>query len=148
MGFSREEFWSGLPFPSPGDLPNQGMEPRSPALQADSLSSEPPRNPKQRTFQQICRFMRNEEEAEMQAPSLICLNSTAYCPPSTPQSWVCLRWMRHHTQPLLDSLGTKSGISRRLVATAALGKTKVELFLPLNCGSHIKFGSVNSFRYY
>ena len=36
MGFSRQEYWSGLPFPSPEDLPNSGIEPRSPALQADS----------------------------------------------------------------------------------------------------------------
>ena len=42
MEFSRQEYWSGLPFPSPGDLPNPGMEPRSPALQADALPSEPP----------------------------------------------------------------------------------------------------------
>ena len=42
MGFYRQEYWSGLPFPSPGDLPNPGTEPRSPALQADSLPSEPP----------------------------------------------------------------------------------------------------------
>ena len=42
MEFSREEYWSGLPFPSPGDLPDPGIEPRSPALQADSLLSEPP----------------------------------------------------------------------------------------------------------
>ena len=42
MGFSREECWSGLPFPSPGDLPDPGIEPRSPALQADALTSEPP----------------------------------------------------------------------------------------------------------
>ena len=41
-GFSRQESWSGLPFPSPGDLPNPGMEPGSPTLQADALSSEPP----------------------------------------------------------------------------------------------------------
>ena len=40
MGFSRQEYWSGLPFPSPGDLPNPGIEPRSPALQADALFSE------------------------------------------------------------------------------------------------------------
>ena len=39
-GFSRPEYWSGLPFPSPGDLPDLGIEPRSPALQADSLPSE------------------------------------------------------------------------------------------------------------
>ena len=42
MGFFKQEYWSGLPFPSPGDLPNGGIEPRSPALQADSLPSEPP----------------------------------------------------------------------------------------------------------
>ena len=42
MGFSRQEYWSGLPFPSPGDLPGPGIEPRSPALQADALPSEPP----------------------------------------------------------------------------------------------------------
>ena len=42
MGFSRQECWSGLPFPSPGDLPNPGIKPGSPALQADILPSEPP----------------------------------------------------------------------------------------------------------
>ena len=42
MGFSRQEYWSGLPFPSPGDLPDPGIEPRSPALEADTLTSEPP----------------------------------------------------------------------------------------------------------
>ena len=42
MEFSRQEYWSGLPFPSPGDLPNPGIDPRSPALQADTLPSEPP----------------------------------------------------------------------------------------------------------
>ena len=40
--FSRQEYWSELPFPSPGDLPNPGIEPGSPALQADTLPSEPP----------------------------------------------------------------------------------------------------------
>ena len=41
MGFSRQEYWSGLPFPSPGDLTDPGIEPRSPALQADSVLAEP-----------------------------------------------------------------------------------------------------------
>jgi len=45
MGLSRQEYWSGLPFPSPGDLPNPRIEPRSPALQADSFLSEPPGKP-------------------------------------------------------------------------------------------------------
>ena len=45
MGFSRQEYQSGLPFPSPGDLPNPGIKPGSPALQADALPSEPPGKP-------------------------------------------------------------------------------------------------------
>ena len=45
MGFSRQEYWSGLPCPPPGELPNPGIEPRSPTLQADSLPSEPPGKP-------------------------------------------------------------------------------------------------------
>ena len=44
VGFSRQEYWSGLPFPSPGDLPNPGIELGSPALQANALPSEPPGN--------------------------------------------------------------------------------------------------------
>ena len=42
MGFSRQEYWSRLPFPSPGDLPDLGIEPRSPSLRVDALPSEPP----------------------------------------------------------------------------------------------------------
>ena len=42
MGFFRQEYWSGLPFPSPGDLPDPGVEPWSPPFQADALTSEPP----------------------------------------------------------------------------------------------------------
>ena len=44
MEFSRQEYWSGLPFPSPGDPPAPGIEPGSPTLQIDSLPSEPPAN--------------------------------------------------------------------------------------------------------
>ena len=43
--FSRQEYWSGLPFPSPGDLPDAGTELKSPALQADTLPTEPPGKP-------------------------------------------------------------------------------------------------------
>ena len=45
MGFSQQEYWSGSPFPSPGDLPDPGIEPRSPTLEADALTSEPPGKP-------------------------------------------------------------------------------------------------------
>jgi len=44
-GFLRQEYWRGLPFPSPGDLPDPGIEPRSPTLRADTLTSEPPVHP-------------------------------------------------------------------------------------------------------
>ena len=47
MEFSRQEYWSGLTFPFPGDLPNRGIKPRSSALQADSLPPEPPEKPAQ-----------------------------------------------------------------------------------------------------
>ena len=46
MEFSRQEYWSGLPFPSPGNLPNPGIEAGSPTLQADALQSEPPGKPR------------------------------------------------------------------------------------------------------
>ena len=45
MGFSRQEYWSGLPFPSLGDLPNPGIEPTSPALAVGFFIAEPPRKP-------------------------------------------------------------------------------------------------------
>ena len=51
MGFSRQEYWVGLPCPPPGDLPNPGVEPGSPTLQADSLPSEPPGTIAQRWIQ-------------------------------------------------------------------------------------------------
>ena len=59
MGFSRQKYWSGLPFPSSGDLPDPGIKPRSPVLQADSLLSEPPGKPlenhgdKEQTFKPV-----------------------------------------------------------------------------------------------
>ena len=46
MGFSRQEYWSGLPFPSPGYLPDPGIKPGSPALQADALPTEPSGKPR------------------------------------------------------------------------------------------------------
>ena len=54
-GIFRQEYWSGMPFPSPGHLPNPGIEPRSPTLQADSLPTEPPGKPK--SERESCSFM-------------------------------------------------------------------------------------------
>ena len=46
MGFSRQEYWSGLPFPSPGDFPDPGIEPMSPALVGEFFTTEPPGKPR------------------------------------------------------------------------------------------------------
>ena len=62
MGFPRQEYWSELPFPSPGDLSNPGIEPKSPALQADSLPSEPPGKPVTRyEFLQINKSIKQKQ---------------------------------------------------------------------------------------
>ena len=50
MGFSRQEYWSGLPFPSPGDLPDPGEKPASPALAGGFLTTEPPGKPHFSTY--------------------------------------------------------------------------------------------------
>ena len=62
MGFSRQEYWSGLSFPSSGDLPNPGIKPRYPALQADSLLSEPPGKPILEVDEQIDAMKEAKEQ--------------------------------------------------------------------------------------
>ena len=57
MEFSRQEYWSGLPFPSPGDLPNPEIECWSPALKADSLPSVPPGKPCARVVYADCSYL-------------------------------------------------------------------------------------------
>ena len=63
MGFSRQEFWSGLPLSSPGDLPDPGIEPRSPTLQADALPSQPPRNRSVNNNKQLLNNLPEMQEA-------------------------------------------------------------------------------------
>ena len=60
MGFSRQGYWSGLPFPSPGDFPDPGIKLRSPALQADALPSEPQKSLKWNRKKK--RIKRNEDD--------------------------------------------------------------------------------------
>ena len=61
MGFSRQEYWSGLPFPSPWDLPDLGIEPGSPALHADSLPPEPPGG----CIKRVCEASRIEKNLQI-----------------------------------------------------------------------------------
>ena len=67
MGFSRQEYWSGLPFPSPGDLPNPGIELRSPVLQADALPSEPPLNSGLQVASQNAQIDSNQVVSNLEA---------------------------------------------------------------------------------
>ena len=63
MEFSRQEYWSGLPFSSPGDLPNPGIEPGSPTLQIDALPSEPPWIPyvfEKISFEKNCKYVHSD----------------------------------------------------------------------------------------
>ena len=65
MRFSRQEYWSGLPFPSPGDLPNPGIEPGCPALQADALPSESPRKPNEEKPDEENQRKKNQTQKAM-----------------------------------------------------------------------------------
>ena len=64
MGFPRQEYWSGLPFPSPGDLPDPGIKPGSPSLQADALTSEPPMSKKKKKKKKEWRCQQLEDVPE------------------------------------------------------------------------------------
>ena len=74
MGFPRQEYWSGLPFPSPGDLPDPGIEPSSPALAGWSFTIEPPGKPEERMLMLLLghfsrvRLCATPEMAAHQAP--------------------------------------------------------------------------------
>ena len=64
MEFSRQEYWSGLPLPSPGDLPDPGIVPRSPELQADTLPSEPPGKPQRKHILKSKPTTHHESESD------------------------------------------------------------------------------------
>ena len=77
MEFSRQEYWSGLPFPSPGDLPDPGIEPVSPAFQADSLPPEPPGKHHANSLRGYCiqllNFQRKKTMIEVVVTNLIAM---------------------------------------------------------------------------
>ena len=81
MGFSRQEYWSGLAFPSPEGLPDPGIEPGSPALQADALPSEPPGKPI--LFYFILFFYQGETESEVAQSCLTLCDRMDYSPPGS-----------------------------------------------------------------
>ena len=76
MGFSKQEYWSGLPLPPPGDLPGPGIEPRSPALQADTLTSEPPGKPNGSRIYWLSKHLHFEMTVDTQIQN--CQDQTHY----------------------------------------------------------------------
>ena len=83
MGFSRQEYWSGLPCPPPGDLPDPGIEPRSPALQVDSFLSEPPGSPEE-------ALSNLQTSLRLPGPSLFCHQSVSQrCSHTDPLIFFC-----------------------------------------------------------
>ena len=93
MEFSRQEHWSGLPFPSPRDLPNPGMEPGSPALQADSLPAELPREAQRHLYTAQIRHISSQPQTlllpSVSGPdALVCLTTPFPSGLATPPSFV------------------------------------------------------------
>ena len=88
-GFSRQEDWSGLPCPPPGDLPNPGIKQGYPALQVDSLPAELPENPMLKLFGVPIYFTKMEMEAQMEG-SCHFLKAKLGCDRDCPPSDICI----------------------------------------------------------
>ena len=91
MGFSRQEYWSGLPRPPPGDIPNPGIEPRSPALQVDSLPSEPPGKLKNTRVGSLSLLQRTFPTQELN-PGLLHCRQILYQPSHQGSPCVCIKF--------------------------------------------------------
>ena len=107
MGLSRQEYWRGLPFPSPGDLPNPGNELRSPALQADSLPSEPPGKPKNTGVGSLSLFQGIFQTQESNQGLLHCrqiLYQLSY--QGSPYTHIHINTHTHRGKPLLSDGNT------------------------------------------
>ena len=112
MGFSRPEYWSGLPCPPQGDLPNPGIQPRPPTLQADSLSSEPPGKPKNTGVGSLSLLQGNFLTQESNRGLLHC--------------WQILYQLSHQGSPENTTISFIEFIPRSSMATSALrGKPSV-----------------------
>ena len=87
--YSRQEYWNGLPFPSPGDLPGPGIKPRSPALQADALTSEPPGKPQNTVLKRDRRerMLAPPEEQSVFPKDKDCLDRTVINPSGKRQGY-------------------------------------------------------------
>ena len=102
VGFCRQEYWSGLPFPFLGDLPDSGIEPRSPALEADTLTSKPPGKPGVRG---VCNFLGSvlpQQKFEVADGPVLQLSFIGKQRKIHPQSMRVGRPKRHEEKPLVQ----------------------------------------------
>ena len=104
MAFSRQEYWSGLPFPSPGDLPDLGIKPRFPALQADTLSSDQPRKPQGKSLALQADTLPSESLGKPQGNTLgsLKLYSRATCTDTENISTIVLKKRSCNTSSIFE----------------------------------------------
>ena len=98
MEFSRQEYWSGYPFPSPGDLPNPGIKPGSPGLQANSILCEPRGKPTK------CQWLNTIDSSQCKLVALLPLTRNTWPPGSWQEGKG--KWGRHTNSSLLDPVVT------------------------------------------
>ena len=116
MGFSRKEYWSGLPFPSPGDLPDPGIKPGSPAMQADTLPSYPSIKMKKNIMANLykevpCNPQNNEKRLRFIVKESIFKHYAWY----DPIFWMMCKWREVQKSTLLrrDTRRHHLGMNRR-----------------------------------
>ena len=139
MGFSGQECWSALPFPSPGDHPDSGIEPGSPALQADTLPSEPPGNP--------CKFWSLGQEDSLEEGVVFFpgeshgQRSLAGCTAFCHMHWTWLKATKHmytgnYTQYLCVGTANRHRMRNTKLQNATSSESFVVLKMPISLILH------------
>ena len=107
MEFCRQEYWSGLPFPSPGDLLNPGIEHKFPALQADSLPSEPPGKSMSTVYSQLREFKMGKQWLLIKHPGI--WDTRDDCPafPGSLENLIFIWWVKAFPGCKIDALTMK-----------------------------------------
>ena len=130
IGFSRQEYWSGLPFLSPGYLPDPGIEPRSPTLEADALTSEPPGKP----LIHDIKYITNVLPWWLRGKESICP-----CRQHGFHPWIVKIFWRREWQPTSVLVPGKSHGPRSLEGYSPLGCKESDITYLLNSNKYYKY---------
>ena len=141
MGFSRQESWSGLPFPSPGDLPNLGIEPESPALQAITLAFEPLGNPHVKPSTKNCYLRLHlwvDLREDIQGPCSVRFRGQEFCiAQSSPGARTASSCLLHLLPPLVTAQRfLELPVCAAYTAELSKKRHKNELLLSKGLNSH------------